>query len=154
MKCIALKVRVSARCPNLRVWAPSCRGWANLPSCWCEASVVTSRGEAATGVLGSEGSETVRNSSKIIEHNNKKELLKDRFHYSSDSSSKEWKMTDKRVKLMKDEMAMPESQRCTGILQGFWNTFRKKISRTTFKQEEPEDSEMVSLHPMDPIWQH
>ena len=52
-------------------------------------------------------------------------------------------MTDEGVKLVREQIAKPKGERCTGILQGFWNTFRKKTSGTSVKQEEPDDSEMV-----------
>ena len=52
-------------------------------------------------------------------------------------------MTDEGVQLVREQIAMPKVERCTGILQGFWNTFRKKTSGTSVKQEEPDDVEMV-----------
>ena len=81
---------------------------------------------------------------KCTQPNNIKEMLKDRLRKSWDLwPGKVWRMTDEGVQLVKEQIAKPKVERCTGILQGFWNTFRKKTSGTSVKQEEPDDVEMV-----------
>ena len=67
--------------------------------------------------------------------NNIKGMLKDRLRDSWHLwPSNVWKMTDEGVQLVREQIAMPKVERCTGILQGFWNTFRKKTSGTSVKQ--------------------
>ena len=82
---------------------------------------------------------------KCNQPNDIKKMLKDRLQKSWDSwPSKVWKMTDEGVQLVKKHIALTRVDRCAGILKGFWNTFRKKTSGPSVKQEQPDDMEMVS----------
>ena len=84
---------------------------------------------------------------KCRQPNDIKKMLKDRLQKSWDSwPSKVWKMTEEGVQLVKEHIDMTRVDRSTGILKSFWNTFRRKTSGGTVKQEQPDDSEMIS-HP-------
>ena len=64
---------------------------------------------------------------KCNQPNNIKKILKDRLQKSWDSwPSKVWKMTNEGVQLVREHIALTRVDRCTGILKGFWNTFRGK----------------------------
>ena len=72
---------------------------------------------------------------KCNQVNNVKRTLKDRLEKAWDSwPGKVWRMTTESVKLVKEHIALGRVDRCSGILKGFWNTFRRKATESSVKQ--------------------
>ena len=82
---------------------------------------------------------------KANQENNVKRALRDRLNDAWDSwPGKVWRMTVEGVELVRENIALSRVDRCTEILRGFWNTFRRRTRELRVKQESPEERDTVN----------